>query len=162
MVNLFEVRKYLCEEIGLMVDAKYDDIRKRAYDIIWRRSSSSYYTNPRSVCVASILYDLIDGYYSLEDKNWIDPEKAHTLEETYYIYRYILDENGRSEAGMTSSVETFNKICSEIGINKIHLRLSGNWSNSANFLDKVIRVLRNSGWIPKDYQNKALILEKEE
>jgi hypothetical protein len=162
MVNLFEVRKYLCEEIGLRVDAKYDDIRKRTYDIIWGRSSSSYTTNQRGVCVASILGDLINSDPSLDGKNWIDPEKAHTLERTYYIYRYILDENGRSEAGMTSSVETFNKICSEIGVNEIHLSLTRNWSNSANFLDKVVRVLRNSGWIPKDYQNKALILEKEE
>jgi len=157
MVNLFEVRKYLCEEIGLMVDAKYDDIRKRAYEIIWDRS---YATKQR--CAAGILYDLIDDYYDLEDKNWIDPEKAHTLKRTYYIYRYILDENGRNEAGMTSSVETFNKICSEIGVNRIHLSLSRNWSNSANFLDKVVRVLRNSGWIPKDYRDRALILEKEE
>ena len=158
MVNLFEVRKYLCEEIGLTVDAKYDEIRKRAYEIIWDRS---YATKQR--CVASILYDLLGCYYfSLEDKNWIDPEKAHTLEKTYYIYRYILDENGRGESGMTSSAETFNKICSEIGINKIHLSLSRNWSNSANFLDKVVRVLRNSGWIPKDYRDRALILEREE
>jgi len=160
MVNLFEVRKYLCEEIGLRVDAKYDDIRRRTSDIIWGRSGPSYTTNQR--CIASILYDLIDDYYSLEDKNWIDPGKAHTLEKTYYIYRYILDENGRSESGMTTSVETFDKICSEIGVNKIHLSLSRNWSNSANFLDKVVRVLRNSGWIPRDYQNRALILEKEE
>ena len=159
MVNLFEVRKYLCEEIGLKVDAKYDDIRSRIYDINWDRGSS-YTTYQR--CVASILNDLIDDCFNLESKYWIDPENAHTLEKTYCTYRYILDENGRSEVGVTSSVETFNKTCSEIGINKLHLSLSRNWSNSANFLDKVIRVLRNSGWIPKDYQNNALILEKEE
>jgi len=159
MVNLFEVRKYLCEEIGLKVDAKYEDMRIISNEIIWDRSSS-YTTYQR--CAASILKDLIEDYYNLEDKNWIDPGKAHTLENTLHTYRYILDENGRSEVGMASSVETFDKICSEIGINEIHLRLSKNWSNSANFLDKVIRVLRNSGWIPRDYQNKALILGKEE
>jgi hypothetical protein len=159
MVNLFEVRKYLCEEIGLRVDAKNEDIRREVSDIIWgRRDGYSTYQK----CVASILYDMVDIYYKIEDISWTDPKKAHTLERSYYVYRYLLDENGRSESGMSISAETFSKICSEIGINKLRLKLYGNWSNSANFLDKVVRVLRNSGWIPKDYQDKNLILEKEE
>ena len=115
MVNLFEVRKYLCEEIGLLGDSKYEDIRMITNEVIWDRSSS-YTTYQR--CAASILKDLIDDHYNLEDKNWIDPGKAHILENTLYTYRYILDENGRSEVGMASSVETFDKICSEIGINE--------------------------------------------
>ena len=163
MVNQFEVKRYLCEELGLTGDALDRDIRKRINDIIWCKDSDSF--NTRKRCVACILLDMINSFgYDKDGSGWVDPENAHTIKGTYFVYRYLLDENGRSEAGITLSAETLSKICLEVGINKICLGLSGNWSNSANFMDKAIRSLRNSGWIPRDYQDRALvlILEKEE
>jgi hypothetical protein len=160
MINLIEVKKYLCSALGLEPDSTRGDIENTIYNILWRRSRADYDNESYQRCVCSILEDLL-LQYSDDSPNLILPEYAHILGDTYYTYRFLIDEHGRSESGISTSVGIFNAVCSEIGITQICLRLTRNYSSSSQYLDKTIKCLRNLGWRPVDYQ-KGLILKLEE
>ena len=160
MINLLEVKKYLCCVLGLGPDPTRTEIDDTIYNILWRRyRSESGYTSYQR-CVCSILEDLLYTYTD-DSQNLILPEYAHVLEDTYYTYRFLIDEHGRSESGISTSVGVFNSVCGEIGITQICLRLTRNCSSSSQYLDKTIKCLKNLGWRPVDYQ-KGLILKLEE
>lgn len=161
MINLLEVRNYLFKVLdidcqGGSFKTPYE-VRREVSKLIWDSEEDG--TLKRST-QASILIDIID---------FVTPDELITpgefLRDTIMIYRNLVYSGGTSLADIELSSSRFTDIYyGELGLNKVGFKLSGNWSNSCSYLDKVIRGLTICGWDIEKYDapKRRLILKHKE
>jgi hypothetical protein len=158
MVNLFELKKSILEKIGSghTVDEEYGKLRSYVSTIVWDKyEKCSQYEK----CMASILMDVLDYCRRDEEKMLMDPSNKNLLPYTFWSYRFIIDENGRTIAGAELSAQVFTKTCLELGIDTLYMGISGNWSSSCVMLEKVICGLGKCEWKLTGLKDKKLVLE---
>lgn len=157
MVNLFELKKSILEKIGSghTVDEEHGKLRSYASTIVWDRYEKySQYEK----CMASILMDILDYCRRDEEKILMDPSNKNLLPFTYWSYRFIIDENGRTIAGAELSAQIFTKTCLELGIDTLYMGISGNWSSSSVMLEKVVCGLGKCEWKLTGLKDKKFVL----
>ncbi len=165
MINLFEVKNYLLDTIDideLKNDSSQEIYRQRRQvidQISYGYTDENNEDSLRISTLASILLDIIDFVpksYMLLPGGFI--------QDSYHIFRDIVYTRGTSIKDIELSIARFTEIyCGELGLYKLGLRVTGNWTNSCTLFEKVIRGLSLCGWKIEEYDTtkRRLIFKKE-
>lgn len=150
MTNLYEIKNYILNKLGLNIDDDYVKLRRAIVNLDAKDNNIN--------CLVKILLDIID-FEARGHELW---SYKNTLPFTYHLYHFIIDTFGRSQRGIEESIQIFSQACLELGISKVLIHISGNWSHSSVILEKVLVGFYNHDWTISGIENRKLVLETKE
>ena len=138
MLDIGEMKDKLRVMLGL-------DIKPR--DLIYKY----YYEeekNPIKILLSCILVDIED---TLEKQK----EKINYLPLDYYTFRCLCQYYGSSESSVSKCVGELIMILEDLRVDRIGIRIIGNYTGSTQPLRRVLKAFASQDWIPCDFDTTS-------